>query len=94
MYLTTKDMIMIDTNTPQPQLSAINSNFPRQAIFNELQRINGFENVQGEQSISMVQAKVVDPRYEPQNGIYETEYNGFEIALGPQTLIHTQEGNV
>jgi hypothetical protein len=87
-------MIMIDTNTPQPQLKAIDSNFPREAIFNELQRINGFENVQGEHSISMVKAKVVDPRYEPQNGVYETEYNGFEIALGPQTLIHTREGNV
>lgn len=85
---------MIDTNTPQPQLSPVYSNFGREVIFNELQRINGFENVQGEHSISMVQAKVVDPRYEPQNGIYETEYNGFEIALGPQTLIHTKEGNV
>lgn len=83
---------MIDANTPQPQLSPIYANFSREAIFNELQRINGFENVQGEQSMSMVQAKVVDPRYEPQNGIYETEYNGFEIALGPQKLIHTKEG--
>jgi len=85
---------MIDTNTPQPQLSPVYSNFGKEVIFNELQRINGFENVQGEHSISMVQAKMVDPRYEPQNGIYETEYNGFEIALGPQTLIHTKEGNV
>ena len=85
---------MFKYDTPQPQLSAIYSNFPRQAIFNELQRINGFENVQGEQSISMVQAKMVDPRYEPQNGTYETEYNGFAIALGRQTLIHTKEGNV
>lgn len=85
---------MIDTNTPQPQISPIYSNFGREVIFNELQRINGFENVQGEHSISMVKAKMVDPRYEPQNGIYETEYNGFEIALGPQTLIHTKEGNV
>ena len=85
---------MIDTNTPQPQISPIYSNFGREVIFNELQRVNGFENVQGEHSISMVKAKMVDPRYEPQNGIYETEYNGFEIALGPQTLIHTKEGNV
>ena len=85
---------MIDTNTPQPQISPIYSNFGREVIFNELQRVNGFENVQGEHSISMVKAKMVDPRYEPQNGIYETEYNGFEIALGPQTLIHTKECNV
>jgi hypothetical protein len=84
---------MFDTNTPQPQLNPIYSNFPREAIFNELQRINGFKNVQGEQSISMVQAKVVDPRYEPQNGIYETEYNGFEIAVGVETLIRSFAGS-
>ena len=85
---------MIDTNTPQPQISPMYSKFDREVIFNELQRINGFENVQGEQSVSMVQAKVVDPRYEPQNSVYETEYNGFAIALGPQILVHTKEGNV
>lgn len=78
---------MIDANTPQPQLNPIYSNFGNEVIFNEIQRISGFVHVQGEQSISMVQAKVVDPRYEPQNGIYETEYNGFEIVIGPQTLV-------
>jgi len=70
---------MIDTNTPQPQLSPVYANFSREVIFTELQRINGFQDVQGEQSVAMVQAKVVDPRYEPQNGVYETEYNGFAI---------------
>ena len=87
MYLTTKDMIMIDTNTPQPVVLV------KSAIVNELLRIHA-PDVQGEQSVSMVQAKVVDPRYEPQNSVYETEYNGFAIALGPQTLVHTKEGNV
>jgi len=84
---------MIDTNTPQPQISPIYANFGREAIFSELQRIHA-PDVQGEQSVSMVQAKVVDPRYEPQNSVYETEYNGFAIALGPQILVHTKEGNV
>jgi len=71
-------MIMIDTNTPQPQLSPVYANFSREVIFTELQRIHA-PDVQGEQSVAMVQAKVVDPRYEPQNGVYETEYNGFAI---------------
>lgn len=79
---------MIDTNTPQPVILI------KSAIVDEITRIHGFENVQSEHSISMVQARVVNPHYEPQNGIYETEYNGFEIALGPQTLIHTKESNV
>ena len=83
---------MINANTPQPQLNPIYSNFPREAIFNELQRIHA-SNVQGEQSLSMVQAKVVDPRYEPQNGVYETEYNGFEIAVGVETLIRSFAGS-
>ena len=87
MYLTTKDMIMIDTNTPQPVVLV------KSAIVDELLRIHA-PDVQGEQSVSMVQAKMVDPRYEPQNGAYETEYNGFAIALGPQILVHTKEGNV
>jgi len=69
---------MIDKNTPQPVILI------KSAIVNELLRIHA-PDVQGEQSLSMVQAKVVDPRYEPQNGAYETEYNGFEIAI---------EGNV
>lgn len=86
MYLTTKDMIMIDTNTPQPVVLV------KSAIVNELLRINA-PDVQGEQSVSMVQAKVVDPRYEPQNGVYETEYNGFEIAVGVETLIRSFAGS-
>jgi len=76
---------MIDTNTPQPVILI------KSAVVNEVLRIHA-PDVQGEQSASMVQAKVVDPRYEPQNGIYETDYNGFEIALGPQNLVHTKEG--
>ena len=83
---------MINANTPQPQLNPIYSNFPREAIFNELQRIHA-PDVQGEQSLSMVQAKIVDPRYEPQNGVYETEYNGFEIAVGVETLIRSFAGS-
>ncbi len=78
---------MIDTNTPQPVIMI------KSAIIDELLRIHA-QDVQGEQSVSMVKAKMVDPRYEPQNGTYETEYNGFAIALGRQTLIHTKEGNV
>jgi len=80
-------MMMIDTNTPQPVIMI------KSAIVDELLRIHA-QDVQGEQSVSMVKAKMVDPRYEPQNGTYETEYNGFAIALGRQTLIHTKEGNV
>jgi len=76
---------MIDSNTPQPVV-LINS-----AIVNEILRIHA-PDVQGEQSASMVQDKVVNPYYEPQNGLYETEYNGFEIALGPKNLVHTKEG--
>ena len=37
--------------------------------------------------------RVVDPRYEPQNGVYETEYNGFEIAVGVETLIRSFAGS-
>tara|TARA_R100000541_G_scaffold1705_4_gene6556 strand:+ start:1465 stop:1707 length:243 start_codon:yes stop_codon:yes gene_type:complete len=80
-------MMMINANTPQPVILV------KSAIVNELLRIHA-PDVQGEQSVSMVQAKVVDPRYEPQNSVYETEYNGFAIALGPQILVHTKEGNV
>jgi hypothetical protein len=80
-------MMMIDTNTPQPVIMI------KSAILDELLRIHA-PDVQGEQSVSMVQAKVVDPCYEPQNSVYETEYNGFAIALGPQILVHTKEGNV
>lgn len=78
---------MIDMNTPQPNTD--DSQW-WDARFNEVSRIYA-NSIQGEQSVSMVQAKVVDPRYEPQNGIYETEYNGFEISLGPWTLIHSKE---
>jgi hypothetical protein len=97
-----KDMIMIDTNTPQPTYNntLVHYKYSRrkkaydhrvnEIVYNELQRIQA-SDVQGEQSLSMVQAKVVDPRYEPQNGVYETEYNGFEIAHDCATLIRTVE---
>lgn len=79
---------MIDMNTPQP---ATDDSQWWDARFNEVSRIYA-NSIQGEQSVSMVQARVVNPHYEPQNGLYETEYNGFEIALGPQNLVHTKEG--
>ena len=77
---------MINANTPQPVILI------KSAIVDEIARIYA-SDVQGEQSVSMVQAKVVDPRYEPQNGVYETEYNGFEIAVGVETLIRSFAGS-
>jgi len=77
---------MINANTPQPVILI------KSAIVDEIARIYA-SDVQGEQSVSMVQAKIVDPRYEPQNGVYETEYNGFEIAVGVETLIRSFAGS-
>jgi hypothetical protein len=39
----------------------------------------------------MVQSKVVNPWYEPQNGMYETEYDGMTIALGDDLLVNFGE---
>ena len=79
-------MMMINANAPQPVILI------KSAIVDEITRIHA-PDVQGEQSVSMVQAKMVDPRYEPQNGVYETEYNGFEIAVGVETLIRSFAGS-
>ena len=75
---------MIESNTPQPVM------FIKSAIVNELQRIHA-SDVKSDQSLSMVQAKVVDPRYEPQNGMYETEYDGMTIAAGNDLLVNFGE---
>ena len=77
---------MFKYDTPQPVILI------KSAIVDEITRIHA-SDVQGEQSLSMVQAKVVDPRYEPQNGVYETEYNGFEIVVGVETLIRSFAGS-
>lgn len=75
---------MIESNTPQPVM------FIESAIVNELQRIHA-SDVKSDQSLSMVQANVVDPRYEPQNGMYETEYDGMTIAAGNDLLVNFGE---
>ena len=82
--------IMIDSNTPQPVIVI------KSAIVNELLRIHA-PDVQSEQSASMVQDwaieqdKVVNPYCEPQNGVYETEYDGMTIAAGNDLLVNFGE---
>jgi len=82
--------IMIDTNTPQPVILI------KSAVVNEVLRIHA-PDVQGKQSASMVQDwaieqdKVVNPYCEPQNGMYETEYDGMTIAAGNDLLVNFGE---
>ena len=75
---------MIDTNTPQPVM------FIKSAIVNEILRIHA-PDVQGDQSLSMVQSMDFNPWYEPQNDMYETEYDGMTIAAGNDLLVNFGE---
>jgi hypothetical protein len=84
MIMENKIILMIDTNTPQPVILI------KSAIVDEITRIYA-PDVQGDQSLSMVQSKVVNPWYEPQNGMYETEYDGMTIALGDDLLVNFGE---
>ena len=70
--------IMIDSNTPQPVILI------KSAIVNELLRIHA-PDVQCDQS------EAVDPQYKPQNGMYETEYDGMTIAAGNDLLVNFGE---